>query len=88
MIDLSDLTDDQKNGLAFGTQQFNAGMPIGSTPLTVEQYCKLLLKNSADTFFSALAEYKKQITIEAFYAAPAEKQQQVFDILEVQDVLT
>ena len=88
MIDTSTFTQEQQWGLAFGTQQYNAAQPEGTTPLSVEEYCKLLLSNNANAFYAALMEYKKTITIEAFNSAPPEKQQQVFTILEVPDVLS
>ena len=87
MIDLSQLTQEQQWGLAFVTGQRNANKAEGESDWTPEQYALHVLSVACDSYFQSLTEYKKQITIEAFNAAPPEKQQQVFTILEVPDVV-
>ena len=78
MIDVSAFTQEQQWGLAFVAQQ---------ACITPEEYAANVLKTACDSYYQSLVEYKKTLTIEAFNAAPPEKQAQVFQILEVPDVV-
>jgi len=87
MIDLSQLTQEQQWGLAFVAGQRNANKAESEPDWTPEEYALHVLSTACDSYFQSLVEYKKQVTIEKFNAATPDKQQQVFEILEVPDVV-
>jgi hypothetical protein len=85
MIETTTFTTEQQWGLAFVTQRHNAENP--SDQVTPEQYAERVLKAACDSYWVALVEYKKTLTVQAFNAASQEQQEQVFQILGVPDVV-
>jgi hypothetical protein len=85
MIDTTKFTDEQQWGLAFVTQQHNATNP--DDQVTPEQYAERILRAACNSYWMELVEHKKALTVEAFNSAPPEKQEQVFQILGVGNVV-
>lgn len=98
IIDLSQLTQEQQWGAAFGLKQYNdsaeannaiveqTGLPVVPL-LNLQQYADSLVVVALNTKYAELVAYKEQIALQLFRAASPEKQQLIIEQLQVPDVV-
>ncbi len=86
MIDLSQLTQDQRWGLQFVVMQENASGGRDE-PWTEEAYLKNVICGACDSYYQQLLEHKQKVTIETFYSLSVEQQSSILSQLGVQDIL-
>lgn len=64
MIDLEQLTTEQRWGLQFATMQHNAKIAEGEPTLSEQQYADRIFSDACDSYFAALVRYKEQLALE------------------------
>jgi hypothetical protein len=86
MIDLNQLTQEQRWGLQFVVMQENA-FGGRDEPWTEESYLKNVICSACDSYYQQLLEHKQKVTIETFYSLSVERQSSILSQLGVQDIL-
>lgn len=82
-----ELSQEQTWGLQYATQEHNARLAEGDTPLTVEQFTETVVKQIADNHYRQLIAYKEQLALNMFHSLSPEQQAALVAQFQIPDVI-
>ena len=84
MIDLQQLTQEQRWGLAYAALRSNEAN--GST-LSDSEYAEAMFRSACDSYYAQLEMYKERIAVQIVRSMPPEQREQLIQQIGVPDVL-
>lgn len=81
------LSQEQTWGLQYATQEHNARLSEGDTPLTVEQFTETVVGQIADSHYRQLIAYKEKVALNMFRSLPPEQQEALVAQFQIPDVV-
>lgn len=87
MIDLEQLTEQQRWGLQFATLEANEQRGPNTPAIGEAEYAENVFRSACETYYAALLKRKQQIAIERFETLTAQQQTELLMVLQVPDIL-
>ena len=85
MVDLQQLTQEQRWGLLYAVQQWNVANP--EDQLDEQTYINRVVTEACNSYYGELLKVKTEVAVANFQSATPEVQAQVFDLLDVPDIV-